>query len=82
MPAAPELRRSGLLRGALGGDAAGAEAGAQKVLAETKRAKLANMLTANTGDVEQRVNEGFTALLMQGTTADEAITLGRKAAGR
>jgi 2-keto-3-deoxy-L-rhamnonate aldolase RhmA len=72
----------GSLTQALGGDRAGAEAGTQKVLAETKRVKLANMLTANTQDVEKRVKEGFLALLMQGASADEAITLGRTAAGR
>jgi 2-keto-3-deoxy-L-rhamnonate aldolase RhmA len=72
----------GSLAQALGGDRAGAEAGTQKVLAEAKRAKLADMLTANTQDVEKRVKEGFLALLMQGPTADEAITLGRAAAGR
>ena len=32
--------------------------------------------------VEQRVKEGLLALLMQGPAADEAITIGRKAAGR
>ena len=72
----------GSLAQALGGDRAGAEAGAQKVLAEARRAKLADMLTANPRDVEQRVNEGFLALLMQGPAADEAIMIGRKAAGR
>ena len=72
----------GSLAQALGGDRAAAEAGTQNVLAEAKRAKLADMLTANTQDVEKRVNEGFLALLMQGPTADEAITIGRKAAGR
>jgi 2-keto-3-deoxy-L-rhamnonate aldolase RhmA len=72
----------GSLRGALGGNRAGAEAGVQRVLAESKRAGLVNMLTANTGDVEQRVREGFLALLMQGASADEAIRLGRMAAGR
>ena len=72
----------GSLRQALGGDRAGAEAGTQKVLVEAKRAKLADMLTANPQDVEQRVKEGFLALLMQGPTADEAIRLGRAAAGR
>jgi beta-lactamase class D len=72
----------GSLTQALGGDRAGAEAGTQKVLAEAKRAKLADMLTANPQDVAQRVKEGFLALLMQGPTADEAITLGRSAAGR
>ena len=72
----------GSLRQALGGDAAGAEAGTQTVLAESKRAGLADMLTATTRDIEQRVKEGFLALLMNGPTADEAIALGRKAAGR
>ncbi|TAK14980.1 MAG: host specificity protein [Acidobacteria bacterium] len=76
----------GSLRGAIQGTpeerAAGAEAGTQKILAAAKRAKLADMLTANTRDVEQRVKEGFLALLMQGPTADEAIRLGLKAAGR
>jgi 2-keto-3-deoxy-L-rhamnonate aldolase RhmA len=72
----------GSLAQALGGDRAGAEAGTQRVLAEAKRAKLPDMLTANTQDVEKRVKEGFLALLMQGPTADEAITLGRAAAGR
>jgi beta-lactamase class D len=72
----------GSLAQALGGDRAGAEAGTQTVLAEAKRAKLADMLTANPQDVAQRVKEGFLALLMQGPTADEAITIGRQAAGR
>lgn len=72
----------GSLTGALKGDRAAAEAGTQKILAETKRAKLVNMLTASPQDVEQRVREGFLALLMQGPAADEAITIGRKAAGR
>lgn len=72
----------GSLRGALKGDAAGAEAGTQKVLAETKRAKLANILTATAQDVEQRVKEGFLGILAQGQNADEAIKIGRKAANR
>ena len=72
----------GSLAQAMGGDRAGAEAGTQKVLAESKRTKLVNMLTANTQDVEKRVKEGFLALLMNGPTADEAIKLGRAAAGR
>ncbi len=72
----------GSLRAALGGDAAGAEAGTQSTLVETKRAGLANMLTANSQDVEKRVGEGFLALLMQGEEADEAIRIGRAAAGR
>lgn len=72
----------GSLTQALNGDRAGAEAGTQKVLAEARRARLADMLTANSTDVAQRVKEGFLALLMQGPTADEAITIGRAAAGR
>ena len=72
----------GSLAQAMGGDRAGAEAGTQKVLAEAKRARLPDMLTANPQDVAQRVKEGFLALLMQGPTADEAITIGRAAAGR
>ncbi len=72
----------GSLRGALKGDGAAAEAGTQKVLAETKRAGLPNMLTANAKDVEERIKEGFLGLLMQGQGADEAIAIGRKAAGR
>lgn len=72
----------GSLRGALKGDAAGAEAGTQQVLAATKRAKLPNMLTATTQDVEQRLKEGFLGILAQGQNADEAIAIGRKLAGR
>ena len=53
----------GSLAQALGGDRAAAEAGTQKVLEAAKRAKLADMLTANTQDVAQRVREGFLALL-------------------
>src|SRR5262249_32029136 len=72
----------GSLTQTLGGDRAGAEAGTQAVLAEARRAKLADMLTANPQDVEKRVREGFLALLMQGPTADDAIRIGRAAAGR
>src|SRR3954462_14642010 len=72
----------GSLAQALGGDRAGAEAGTQKVLAEARRAKLVDMLTANVQDVAQGVKQGFLALLMQGSAADEAITIGRAAAGR
>lgn len=72
----------GSLRQALGGDAAGAEAGTQKVLAESKRVKLANMLTATATDIAARVEQGFLALLMQGAGADETIRIGRTAAKR
>lgn len=72
----------GSLAQAMGGDRAGAETGTQQVLVETRRVKLANMLTANSQDVEKRVKEGFLALLMNGPAADEAIKIGRAAAGR
>jgi 2-keto-3-deoxy-L-rhamnonate aldolase RhmA len=72
----------GSLSQALGGDRAGAEAGTQQVLAETKRLKIANMLPANVKDVERRVQEGFSAILGQGPQADEMIKIGRGAAGR
>jgi hypothetical protein len=72
----------GSLAQALKGDRVGAEAGTQKVLAETKRTRLVNMLTATTQDVEQRVKQGFLGILAQGQNADEAITIGRTAAGR
>jgi hypothetical protein len=72
----------GSLAQALGGDRAGAEAGTQQVLAETRRLKLGNMLPASVKDVEQRVKEGFSAILGQGPQADEMIKIGRAAAGR
>jgi hypothetical protein len=72
----------GSLTQALGGNREAGEAGNQKILAETKRAKLVNMLTTSTRDVEQRVAQGFLALIAQGQNADEAIVMGRKAAGR
>jgi hypothetical protein len=52
------------------------------VLAETKRVKIANMLPASAKDVEQRIKEGFSAILGQGPQADEMIKIGRAAAGR
>jgi 2-keto-3-deoxy-L-rhamnonate aldolase RhmA len=72
----------GSLTQALGGDRAGAEAGTQQVLAETKRLKIGNMLPATVKDVEQRVKEGFNAVLGNGPQADEMIKIGRAAAGR
>jgi hypothetical protein len=72
----------GSLRGALGGDREAAEAGNQEVLSHAKRVGVADMITANTRDIEERVQQGFLALLMQGPDADEAIRIGRAAAGR
>jgi 2-keto-3-deoxy-L-rhamnonate aldolase RhmA len=72
----------GSLRGALGGDAEAAEAGVQEVLAHARRIGAADMITANVRDIEERVRQGFLALLMAGRGAEEAIRLGRAAAGR
>ncbi len=72
----------GSLTGALGGDREAAEAGNQRVLTAAKRIGAADMITANSNDVTGRVEEGFLALLMQGVGADEAIEIGRAAAGR
>jgi 2-keto-3-deoxy-L-rhamnonate aldolase RhmA len=71
----------GSLTQAFGGDRAQGEAGTQKVLAETKRVKMPNMLTATTQDVEKRLKEGFLAILAQGQNPDEAIRIGRAVAG-
>ena len=72
----------GSLTRALDGDREAAEAGNREVLEHATRAGLADMITATDDSVEQRVGEGFLALLMQGSGADETIRLGRTAAGR
>ena len=71
----------GSLTSALG-DREAAEAGNQEVLAHAKRVGLADMITANSRDIEERIQQGFLALLMQGADADETILIGRAAAGR
>ncbi|MDH3272628.1 MAG: aldolase/citrate lyase family protein [Gemmatimonadota bacterium] len=71
----------GSLTRALGDREAG-EAGNQEVLRQAKRAGLPDMITANADDVERRLDEGFLGLLMSGPQADEAIRVGRAAAGR
>jgi 2-keto-3-deoxy-L-rhamnonate aldolase RhmA len=72
----------GSMTQALGGDRQKGEQATQTVLAETRRVNVPNMIKANAKDVEQRIKEGFLALLMQGAQADEAIKIGRAAAGR
>jgi 2-keto-3-deoxy-L-rhamnonate aldolase RhmA len=72
----------GSLTRALNGDREAAETGNQEVLAHAKRVGVADMITANAESIEQRVQEGFLALLMQGPMADDVIRIGREAAGR
>jgi creatinine amidohydrolase/Fe(II)-dependent formamide hydrolase-like protein/2-keto-3-deoxy-L-rhamnonate aldolase RhmA len=72
----------GSLARALGNDGPGAEEGTQKVLAQSKRVKLPNMLTATDVTVEERLEQGFLGILAIGDRADDAIRRGLAAAGR
>lgn len=72
----------GSLTRALGGDREAGEAGNQEVLEHAERVGRPDMITANAEDVERRIEEGFLGLLMSGPEADEAIRIGREAAGR
>ena len=63
------------------GDREAAETGNQEVLSHAKRVGVADMITANIRDIEERVQQGFLALLMQGPDADGGIRIGRAAAG-
>jgi 2-keto-3-deoxy-L-rhamnonate aldolase RhmA len=72
----------GSLTRALGGDREAAEAGNQVVLGHAKRIGVPDVITANADDVARRIEEGFLGLLMSGREADEAIRVGRAAAGR
>lgn len=72
----------GSLTSALGGDRAAAEAISLKVLAQSQRAGLVDLMTVDTASVALRVEQGFLALLAYGPASDEAIRVGRAAAGR
>lgn len=72
----------GSLTGALGGDREAAEKLNLEVLAQSKQAGMADMITADTESVAQRVDQGFLGLLVYGPSANEVIRLGRAAAGR
>lgn len=72
----------GSLTRALGGDRETAEKLNLDVLAQSQRAGMADMITANTESVARRVDEGFLGLLVYGPTANDVIRLGRVAAGR
>ena len=71
----------GSLSAALGDRVAG-EAGNMVVLGHAIRVGLPDMITANSEDVAQRIEEGFLGLLMNGPEADAHIAVGRAAAGR
>src|SRR5690606_37964528 len=72
----------GRLTGALGGDREAAEKLSLELLAQSKRAGMVDLITADPKSVEMRVDQGFLALLVYGPSADETIRLGRIAAGR
>ena len=72
----------GSLTRALGGDRQAGEAGNQEVLEHAERVGRPDMITAGSDDVARRIEEGFLGLLMSGPDADEAIRVGRAAAGR
>jgi 2-keto-3-deoxy-L-rhamnonate aldolase RhmA len=72
----------GSLTSAMGGDREGAEAWNLHVLEQATAAGLPDMITANAGNVEERLEQGFLALLMAGPDGDEVIRAGRALAGR
>jgi 2-keto-3-deoxy-L-rhamnonate aldolase RhmA len=72
----------GSLTAALDGDREAAEAMNLQVLEAANDAGYADMITAGTENVAERVEQGYLALLMAGPEADEAIRMGREAAGR
>ena len=63
---------------AYGGDGDAAERAIQRILAASKAAGIPCAITANVRNVEQRVQEGFRVIIAGG----EAVTIGRRAAGR
>lgn len=72
----------GSLTAALDGDREAAEAMNLEILDAANEAGYADMITANAGNVAQRVEEGYLALLMAGPDADQVIRTGRELAGR
>ena len=72
----------GSLTGALDGDREQAEAMCAEVRDRGQAAGYASVITANAGNIEQRVEEGHLALLMFGAEADDVIRTGMELAGR
>lgn len=72
----------GSLTSALGGDREAAEKLNLELLAQSQRAGLADLITADAESVARRVEQGFLGLIVYGPSADEVIRLGRAAAGR
>lgn len=72
----------GSLTSALNGDREAAEAIALEVLAASQRAGMVDLMTVSPESVAERAAQGFLALLAYGPDSDEAIRLGKIAAGR
>ncbi|MDA8962202.1 aldolase/citrate lyase family protein [Congregibacter sp.] len=72
----------GSLTSALGGDREAAEAINMQVLTESKRVGKPNLTTVSPESVAGRVKQGFLGLLAYGPDSNEAIRLGKLAAGR
>lgn len=72
----------GSLTSALNGDRAAAELINLKVLAQSKRAGLIDMITVDPASVERRVEQGFVGLLAYGPESDRTIRIGRSALHR
>lgn len=70
----------GSLTQALGGDREAAETLNQRVLAQSKRAGMVDLITATEESMAMRVKQGFLGLLPIGPNKDAAIRLGRAAA--
>ncbi|EED33566.1 hypothetical protein NOR53_1802 [gamma proteobacterium NOR5-3] len=72
----------GSLTSALGGDREAAEVINMQVLAASKRVGKPNLTTVSPESVVGRVEQGFLGLLAYGPDSNEAIRLGKLAAGR
>jgi 2-keto-3-deoxy-L-rhamnonate aldolase RhmA len=72
----------GSMTSALGGDREAAEVWNRFVFDEATAAGRPSMTTANPGDIVDRIEQGFLALLTSGPQAEEAIRIGRAAIGR
>jgi 2-keto-3-deoxy-L-rhamnonate aldolase RhmA len=72
----------GTLRGVMQGDLAKVEAAIQTVLAAGRDAGVPCGITANAKDVEQRIQQGFRAIIIYDRDYAGTIGIARKAAGR
>jgi hypothetical protein len=64
------------------GDMAKVEAAIQTQLASCREFDVPCGITANAGDVERRIREGFRVIIIYDRDWPETIRIGRKAAGR